>query len=51
MTNQYFNQQQYNQTTRQSLNQIIKKIMIYTVEAIKFLAAFVKSMWQMVLGK
>lgn len=51
MTNQYFNQQQYNQASRQTLDQILKKTMIYSFEGIKYLAAFIKSMWQMVLGK
>lgn len=51
MTNQYFTQQQYNQASRQSLDQILKKVVIYSLEGIKFVAAFIGSMWKMVVGK
>jgi len=47
----YYNQQDLNKLSGQSIQTILKKIPIYTYEIVKWLIDFVKQMYKMVVGK
>ena len=47
----YYNQQDFNKVSGQSIQTMLKKLPIYTYEIIKWLIDFIKQMYKMVVGK